>query len=124
MYFGSVEVLEDSVDTHHDSYRLANMSVVSVRRPFFAMTALLGGLFAGFGLVFGSLLYLHEIFWLALTCIGAPVLGSQLGELKFVSRDLRGSELASVIYGKYGHLNRKRREIALAMARMSQEKQA
>lgn len=124
MIFGSVTIKKDAVVTHRDSYRLANLSVVSVRRPFFAMTALLGGLFAGFGLVFGNLLYLHEIFWLALTCIVAPVLGSQLGELRFVSRDLRGSELASVFYGQYRHLNRIRRDIALAMARLSQETQA
>ncbi len=52
MLIGSVKVEKDAVVTHRDSYLLANLTVVSVRRPFFAMAAMLGGLFAGFGLMF------------------------------------------------------------------------
>ena len=115
MIIGFVKLENGAVVTHRDSYLLSNLSVVSVRRPYLAMTVSLGGLLAGFAGVFSDLLYGHEMAWMVLICAGATILGSQIGELKFVSRDLRGSELSSVIYGHYGRLNRIRREITQAL---------
>ena len=40
-----------------------------------------------------------------------------IGQLRLVSRDLRGSPMADAVYGTYPDLNRRRREIADAIGR-------
>jgi hypothetical protein len=119
MIIGHVHVDEErrSVDTHRDSYRLDTLTVVFVRRPFLAGGLLFGGGLAGFAAAFGDLLYLHETA-LTLTVAGLGLaFGWQAGQLKLLSRDLRGSDLADVIWGRYADLNLVRMRIAHAMAR-------
>lgn len=115
---GHVHVDKESgaVETHRDSYLLKTLTVVSVRRPALPAGILFGGGFVGFCLAFGDLMWPHEI---ALTLTGsvlALVAGWQVGQLKLLSRDLRGSELAGVIWGRYADLNAVRGRIVRAIA--------
>lgn len=118
MIIGFVHIDEEhgAVSTHRDSYLLDNITVVSVRRPFFAGGLMTGTGFIGFALSFSDLLYFHEI--VATLVIASVVVlgGIQAGQLKLLSRDLRGTELADVIWGRYAHLNAVRLRIARAMS--------
>lgn len=118
MMIGHIHIDEagGAVNTHRDSYLLDSLTVVSVRRPF-----LIGGIWCGAGLAafavsFGDLLYPHEI---AVALTGAIVFGLtgiHVGQLKLLSRDLRGSELSDVIWGRYATLNTVRLGVARAMS--------
>lgn len=120
MILGHVVVDGHAVVTHRDSYLLETLSVVSVRRPFFASGLLLGSAFAGFTAVFADLLYASEIGTTLGLSLAAPLVLSQVGQLKLLSRDLRGSELSGVVWGCYASLNRIRRDIvATLLARRS-----
>lgn len=115
MIFGSITVDDGSVNTHRDSYLLSNLSVVAVRRPFFGMAVLNGVGLGGFAVAFADLLYTGELVSIG-AAIGLIVLvGWNIGQLKLLSKDLRGSELSDVIWGSYNALNRVRLEIASAM---------
>lgn len=115
MIFGKVSIEGQAVHTHRDSYMLPHLTVVSVRRPFMAGALIFSLGFGGFGYSFGDLLYEEEIKIIVMGCAGALILGLWVGQLKLLSRDLRGSELAGMIWGTYGHLNRIRTKIARAM---------
>lgn len=104
-----------TLHTHRDSYRLDGLSVVSVRRPLLPggiATALVA---AGFVLRFGDLLHAGEIGTTLLVGLAALVLGTQAGRLSLLSRDLRGSPLAGVVWGRAASLQRARRDIVAAI---------
>lgn len=87
MMIGFVHIDEEhgAVSTHRDSYLLDNITVVSVRRPFFAGSLMTGTGFIGFALSFSNLLYFHEIA-ATLAIAGGIVLGGiQAGQLKLLS---------------------------------------
>jgi len=115
MIIGSVSVSKNAVVTHRDSYLIKNLSVVSVRRPYLAGAIVLGGAFAGFGVAFGDLLYPNEIVAIIGFSIAAIILGSQIGQLSLLSRDLRGTELSGAIWGKHSSLQRIRTDIVAAL---------
>lgn len=115
MILGHISVDGHAVITHRDSYLLDQLSVVSVRRPFFATGVALGAAFAGFTAAFGDLLYANEIVITLGLSIAAPIALSQVGQLKLLSRDLRGSDLSGVVWGRYASLNRIRREIVATL---------
>ena len=115
--FLKIDLVERVLHTHRDSYFLDNVTVISVRRPFLAM-GLMGGVgLIGFGITFGDLMYPHEIATASLIGCVMLIVGCGLGQLRLLSRDLRGSELADAVWGSYGSLNRKRLEIAQAIRR-------
>jgi len=112
---GSIEVKDDAVVTHRDSYLLQNLSVVSVRRPFLAPAAVIGGAFTVFGLGFGDLLYAGEIITL---CIAVPtilILGFKIGQLQLLSRDLKNTELSGAVWGDHSALQSIRSQIVEAL---------
>jgi hypothetical protein len=115
MIFGHITVDGQAVVTHRDSYLIDKLSVVSVRRPFFLTGLLFGGAFIGFTAAFGDLLYPVEIGVTLGLSLSVPVVLSQVGQLKLLSRDLRGSDLAGVVWGRYASLNRIRREIVATL---------
>lgn len=115
MIAGWIEVTESAVETHRDSYLLAHLTVASARRPFQAPGLLFAGGFGGFAVSFADLLYLHEMILLACAAAVCLIFGRCIGQLQLLSRDLRGTELRTAVYGTYGHLNRIRREIAAAI---------
>lgn len=123
MIFGYVTLEDGALITHRDSYRLESLSVVSVRRPLLAPAILFGFGLAGFTLAFVDLLYLYEMCMLAGLIAAGVKSGMWLGQLKLLSRDLRGSDLSDVIWGSYAELNRKRRKIMAAMADASKKKE-
>lgn len=115
MIFGSVSIEKSAVNTHRDSYRLENLSVVSVRRPLLLPAILFAVGLGGFAVAFADLLYAHESAALAALVLIGLVIGFWLGQLKLLSRDLRGSELSGVIWGTYSRLNKVRRDIVTAI---------
>ncbi|MCB2012810.1 MAG: hypothetical protein KDF64_19835 [Geminicoccaceae bacterium] len=117
MIYGQVHIDEQAVSTHRDSYMLDQLSVVSTRRPLLpaAMISTLGTSSVAYN--FQDLLHPDEIRFIIGVGIAALLGGFFIGQLKLLSRDLRGSELTSVIWGTYGHLNRIRREIVAAKRR-------
>ncbi|WP_299500474.1 hypothetical protein [uncultured Roseobacter sp.] len=121
MIVGKVEITGRAVQTHRDSYMLSQLSVVSVRRPFLAVSMLFSVGSLGFGWSFVDLLYPEEIIAILAFVLLAPLIGLCVGQIQLLSRDLRGSELSGMIWGTYGHLNRVRREISLAMQTQAPE---
>lgn len=115
MIVGSITVDDGSVSTHRDSYLLGNISVVGVRRPFLGMAILYMAGLGGFWISFSDLLYAHEQATILLAASLIGFAGWNVGQLKLLSKDLRGSELSDAVWGSYGHLNRVRRQIAEAM---------
>ncbi len=115
MIVGFVNVENGAVITHRDSYLLKNLSVVSVRRPFLGGAVLLGLSFGGFSIAFGDLLYPGEIATILGLSAFALIAGVQVGQLKLLSRDLRGSELADAIWGQYSSLNHIRTKIVQSL---------
>ena len=113
--FVDIDRANGTINTHRDSYVLENLSVFSVRRPFLPGGILFGAGFSGFALVFGDLLYWHEVLLAMIGASLALALGVQVGQLKLLSRDLRGSELADAVWGRYADLNRVRRDIVDAL---------
>ena len=111
MIFGSVSVNKNAVNTHRDSYLLSNLSVVSVRRPFLGSALTLGASFMSFGAAFMDLLFPAEIVSICAASFIAILIGAQIGQLKLLSKDLRGSELSGVIWGQYRALNNIRAQI-------------
>lgn len=111
MIIGSVNIENGAVVTHRDSYLLKSLSVVSVRRPFLGGAVLLGASFGGFAIAFGDLLFPGEIAGILGLSVFALIAGVQVGQLKLLSRDLRGSELADAIWGQYSNLNHIRSKI-------------
>ena len=109
---GTIQVNDKAVTTHHDSYLLDRISVVSVRRPFLSAAILTGVGAAAFCAAFSDLLYGHEIWAMGSISALALIAGFQVGQLKLLSRDLGGSPLGDVIWGRYSALNDKRIEIA------------
>lgn len=112
----SIDHRQRAVHTHRDSYLLDNLSVVSVRRPLLPAGIMFGVGLAGFALVFADILYLHEIAVALALAAGTYAAGTGAGQLKLLSRDLRGSELSGVVWGEYRQLNTMRREIVAALA--------
>jgi hypothetical protein len=112
MIIGFIKVDGGAVVTHRDTYDLESITVASVRRPHLASALLIGGGLAGFALMFADLLYASEMAFLAGTGIAAMAAGFWLGQLKLLSRDLRGSELVDAIWGSYSELNHIRRDLA------------
>jgi len=115
MIIGFVKLENGAVIPHRDSYLLKNLSVVSVRRPFLGGAILLGVAFGGFSIAFGDLLYPVEIASILGLSTFAIIAGVQVGQLKLLSRDLRGSELADAIWGQYSSLNHIRAKIVQSL---------
>ncbi|GMG84970.1 hypothetical protein LNKW23_41860 [Paralimibaculum aggregatum] len=118
MIFGSISIDDGAVNTHRDSYILDSLTVVSVRRPLLAPAAVIGGGFTAFSWANADLLYPTEIGTLVGASMVALVAGLWLGQLKLLSRDLRGSELSGAIWGSYRRLNHKRAEIVAKRRRL------
>jgi len=111
MILGYVRVEGGAVSTHRDSYLLSSLTVVSTRRPFLGAAILLGASFCAYALAFLDLLYPSEIITIVGAAFGFVVASSQIGQLSLLSRDLRGSELSGVIWGRYAALNKVRSDI-------------
>ncbi len=119
MIIGSCEVNEDKrcVETHRDTYLFETLTVVSVRKPFLAGGLLFGLAFIGFCAAFFDLLYASEILIIAACALAALFFGFETAQLKLLSRDLRGSEISGAVWGRSSALNKKRSDIAAAIAK-------
>jgi len=120
MIFGSITVTPRAVETSRDSYLLENLSVISTRRPYLGAAIFFSFGFGGFAAAFADLLYVHEMRMVIGICAVMLVGAVWLGQLKLLSRDLRGSELSGVIWGSYRHLNRVRRDVVVALHERAQ----
>ena len=121
MILGFVKVENNAVITHRDSFILSSLSVVSVRRPYLAGAVLLGLGAGGFALAFADLLYPDEVLTLIISAIAILVLGSQIGQLSLLSRDLKGTELSSAVWGHPSALQKIRKHIVEERQRINGE---
>jgi hypothetical protein len=115
MILGSVTITASSVETHRDSYLLEHLTVVSVRRPMLGAAMMAAAGLLTFAIGFADLLFPNELLVIATIAVASLTAGWQLGQLKLLSRDLRGSELAGVVFGRHRRLDRLRRLIAFAI---------
>ena len=115
MLFSPVKIEDGAVHTRNDSYLLANLTVISARRTLLGSGLLIAGALGGFALAFADILWPGELIGISLVAAISLLTGLTIGRLRFHSRDLNGSELSGVVWGTYGHLNRVRREIVVAM---------
>lgn len=111
MIFGFVKIENNAVNTHRDSYLLENLNVVSVRRPLMGAGLIGAAGSAGFGLGFSDLLYLSELTALGLMGLVSMTIGSQVAQLKLISRETKGTELAGAVWGSAAALNKIRAAI-------------
>ena len=115
MIVGLVKIENGAVVTHRDSYAIENLSVVSVRRPYLA-PAILGFVGAtGFVLAFSDLMFSSEIYTTLAAGVAGLITGLQVGQLSLLSRDLKGTELSSAIWGRHKHLQTLRAKIMNAI---------
>uniref|UniRef100_A0A2A4Z3B5 Uncharacterized protein n=1 Tax=OCS116 cluster bacterium TaxID=2030921 RepID=A0A2A4Z3B5_9PROT len=120
MILGSIYINNNAVITHRDSYVLNNLSVISVRRPFLGSAFLLGTAFSGFVCSFSDLLYQNEIITIISISAASMVAGWNVGQLKLLSRDLRGSELSGAIWGSFSDLNLTRTKIVMQLSKIDE----
>ncbi|MEO1222243.1 MAG: hypothetical protein AAFY42_12995 [Pseudomonadota bacterium] len=120
MIVGFVNLDADSVNTHRDSYLLKNLTVVSVRRPFFAAGLLFGIGALSFVTAFSDLLYLHEMAVMTALAAFCLLSGYGIAQLKLISRETKGTELAGAVWGSYPALQTVRQEIVAAIRTLPQ----
>ncbi|MEM8497844.1 MAG: hypothetical protein AAF542_07450 [Pseudomonadota bacterium] len=113
MIIGFVKVEDGAVLTHRDSFILDSVSVVSVRRPYLAGSILLGTALLGFAIAFADLLYTDEMITIAAVSLAILIIGLMTGHLTLLSRDLKGSELSSAIWGTPRALQQIRQRIVI-----------
>ena len=118
---GTIQVNDKAVSTHRDSYLLNRISVVSVRRVFLPGSILTVTGLGAFCAAFSDLLYPSEILTMAGVSALALIAGFQVGQLKLLSRDLGGSPLGDVIWGRYAALNTIRMQIAGKLQQQSKD---
>ncbi|MBG6166770.1 hypothetical protein IWQ54_006469 [Labrenzia sp. EL_195] len=118
MILGTLKINEThgELETHNDNYMLDSVTAVSIRRPALAIGVVTFAGIGGFAAVFTEYLYPVEIAVAGGFACFALLLGSQVGQLKLLSRDLRHTDLSGVIWGRYASLRAKRREIVRAIA--------
>lgn len=121
MILGQCEVTTLAVETHKNSYRIAMISVASVDRPLLpaGLVSCLGA--AGFAARFHDILYSHEIVTLIAATLAFAATSFVFGKMTFLSRDLKGMQQSTAIYGTYRHLNRLRREVMAARNALSDQ---
>ena len=117
MVFGKIRLGETALHTHNDSYVLDSISAVSTRRPFLSASLMIAGFTVGFGWSFMDILSFGELLALFSVALLSAVGGLTIGQLRLISRDLRGSPIADAVYGTYSHLNHLRPQIADAAER-------
>ncbi len=121
MIFGKLRLGANALHTHNDSYVLESISAVSTRRPFLSAGVMVSGLTAMFGVSFIDILTIGEVISLILISGLSLTGGLTIGQLRLISRDLRGSPISEAIFDSYGHLNRLRPQIAEAVEQAKAE---
>lgn len=116
---GSVDLKENAVVTHRDSYLFETLSVVSVRRPFLVPVLIISSGLTLFGIGFADLLYTLEIISIIFTIIVILFAGFQLAQLQLLSRDLKNTDLSSAVWGHHKVLQTIRQQIVDAMTQDS-----
>lgn len=115
MIFGTVRVAQNAVETHRNTYLLSQLSVISISRPLLPTACLFAVGGGAFAVTFLDLLYVHELLGIVGFIILSLFAGLSIGQIQLLSRDLRGSELSTMIFGTYWHLQRVRASIFTAM---------
>ncbi len=111
MIIGYIDIEQGAVVTHRDSFMLSTVSVVSVRRPYLAGALMLVAGVAGFVATFHDLLYEDEMLIAGGASIALLIVGFKVAQLSLLSRDLKGTELSSAVWGTNGDLQEARTDI-------------
>ena len=119
MIIGYAHVEDGAVTTHRDSFLLDSISTISVRRTYLFFCGLMALGLVGFAYAFSDLLYPGEILASGIAAFTLVLVGFFTAQLTLLSRDLKGTELSTAIWGTPGHLHKKRQEIVLERKRVS-----
>lgn len=112
-----VDFPNGALHTHRTSYFLEGIRVSGVKQPFLPAAILIGVGLTGIWLSFRDILYAHELTFITLIVMGAGFAGWNVAKLELRSYELRsGDQLSDVVWGRFGSLNAKRREIIQAVA--------
>ena len=104
MFFDTAKIQGNMLGTHRSIFLLDRITAADVSRPLLSMAAIPAvGAFA-FTLGFADILYVGEIFIILGSAIAWLIVGANIGQLKLVSSDLRGSEVSGAVWGSYRHL--------------------
>lgn len=106
MIVGRIVISDGKVITHRSIYYMTPVSVTRVHQPFLSTGVIFAAGFGGFALTFADLLYPSEQMTLWALAGLSLICGYAIAQLRFASRDLRNSELATVIWGSVGALRR------------------
>ena len=110
-----------TLEAPRTSYDIAKISAVDVNRPLLIPGIGGGALTGAFLWSFGDILTPAEILTGLVVASLALGLGLTVGQMRLVSRDLRGTRLADRIIGFYPALNRLRPEILHVASRSASE---
>lgn len=116
MILGYVHIGSDTVKTHRTSYSISSLDHVDTDRPFRFASGFFGVTAIGFVVAFGDLLYPFEIITTAIVTAIFVFAGFQIGQLKFISRELISAKQGNVIWGHHKTLDRLRDEITPRIA--------
>jgi len=104
MNFNTAKIRGNTLVTHRTGYQLDSITAADVQRPLLSMSVVpaIGG--CAFCFAFSDILYPVEIASIIGCVVTIIVVGARIGQLKLVSRDLRGSELSGAVWGSIRHL--------------------
>ena len=114
MIIGSIKVTAKNLITNKDTYRLASLTAISVRRPFLAASLLAVIASVSFIAGFHDLLKANEILGLSIFSLSVFLMGVNVGQLTLLSRDLKGTETANAVWGSPSSLNKARHNLVEA----------
>lgn len=111
MNFNTAKIKNNTLVTHRSSYLLDSITAADVQRPLLSISLVPAIGSCAFCIAFRDILYPAEIATIIGGVIALLAGGARIGQLKLVSRDLRGSELSGAVWGSIKHLKSVHAEI-------------
>ncbi|AXX97824.1 hypothetical protein [Profundibacter amoris] len=104
MNFNTAKIKNNTLVTHRSSYLLDSITAADVQRPLLSISLVpvIGS--CAFCFAFRGILFPDEIAIIIGSATALLIGAARIGQLKLVSRDLRGSELSGAVWGSTKHL--------------------
>jgi hypothetical protein len=104
MNFNTAKIQNNTLVTHRTVYLLNSITAADVQRPLLSISVVPAFGSCAFCWAFSDILYPIEIASIIGGVIASLVGSARIGQLKLISRDLRGSELSGAVWGSTKHL--------------------